>query len=84
MFDNLNIYKQGEELAMPCDIDNRDKYMYLLIARFEELHHAQRFALEESKIFENKWKMYCVAKYEHENLCPYFVYTVYNLQEVLK
>lgn len=86
MFEYLHIYKQGEELSMPSNIDDRDKYMFYLIAKFEELMPSQRFALAESKLSLNKWKMYCVCKAENENEgnYPYFLCEVLNLQEVLK
>lgn len=86
MFKNLHIYKIGSELPMPHDISDRSKYMFHLIGKFEELQHSQRFAMAESKIFENKWKMYCVCKVENQNEgnYPYFVYEVIYLEEVLK
>ncbi len=82
MFNNLHIYKNGSELPMPCDISDRSKYSFHLIGKFEELQHSQRFALAESKILENNWKMFCVCKFENQNEdnYPYYVYEVYNLE----
>lgn len=88
MFNNLHIYKNGSELPMPRDISDRSKYMFYLIGNFEELQRSQRFALAESKILSNKWKMFCVCEVDCESksdqLCPYSVCEVYDLQEVLK
>lgn len=71
---------------MPCDIGDRNKYMFHLVAKFEEQQRSRRFAQMESKLFQNKWKLFCVCKAENENEgnYPYFLYEVYNLQEALK
>lgn len=80
MFINKKIFQRGAEIPVTEELGDRDKFMFNLIAMFreEELALADKFAQQLSK--ENPYRYgVCVSRNTENDLCPYFVYWVFDL-----
>ena len=80
MFINKKIFQRGREIPVTEELEDRDKFMFNLIAMFrdEELAIAEKFAQQLSK--ENPYRYgVCVSRNTENDLCPYFVYWVFDL-----
>lgn len=88
MFINKKIFQRGAEIPVTEELENREKYMFNLIAMFteDELKLAEKFAQQLSR--ENAYRYgVCVSEQTENHITPYYVYWVFDLtplKEMLK
>lgn len=80
-WEHMKLYKGGKKVAMPVDIDNRDLYLFQLVARFKDVSDSEMFALMKSKK-SRPYEMFSVTKnLSGDSLGEYYVYLVMELSE---
>ena len=88
MFINKKFFQRGREMPITEELENRDKFMFSLVAMFteDELKLAEKFAQQLSR--ENAYRYgVCVSEQTENHVTPYYVYWVFDLtplKEMLK
>lgn len=88
MFINKKLFQRGREIPVTEELENRDKFMFSLVAMFteDELKLAEKFAQQLSR--ENAYHYgVCVSEQTENRITPYYVYWVFDLaplKEMLK
>lgn len=88
MFINKKLFQRGAEIPVTEELENRDKFMFSLVAAFteDELKLAEKFAQQLSR--ENAYRYgVCVSEQTENHITPYYVYWVFDLtplKEMLK
>lgn len=78
-WENLNLYKDGKEVAIPDNFENGGNYLFSIVARFNNIQDADYFA--KFKSYTTKpWLMFSVTKnLIGDSLGEYYVYEIISL-----